>query len=410
VTDRHINAIIQAAGIDAALLDMLIQHGKRQGYLTPGDIIDCIPDAEFDEDLLLALRAEIAEADIPYIEEVERPEQTEEYDENDATLEEFIPRQEQPDLDLEGIDVDDMVKLYMTDAARVPLLTAEEEVELARRIELCRLAQAELAQGEVGPERETQLRRRVEVGRKAREHLIRANARLVISVAKKYIGRGLPFLDLIQEGNIGLMRGIRNFDYRRGFKFSTYATWWIRQAITRALADQGRTIRLPVYMSDAVNRMLREQSRLHQELGRQPSSEELAETLDLPVEKVVQMLKVVKQPISLQTPVGEDEDDVFGDLIEDQGAPNPEETVSEAMMNQDLMSRLDVLPARERQVLELRFGLGNVEPKTLNEVGQVLGITRERARQLEAQALDRLRNPNKERKRRGPRPKQSSSD
>jgi RNA polymerase primary sigma factor len=397
------NAVIQAAGVEAASLDMLIQHGKRQGYLTPGDIIDCIPDAEFDEDLLLALRSEIADADIPYIEEVEQPQQSEEYDEDDTTLEEFIPRQEQPDLDLEGIDVDDMVKLYMTDAARVPLLTAEEEVELARRIELCRLAQAELAQGEMGPEREIQLRRRVEVGRKAREHLIRANARLVISVAKKYLGRGLPFLDLIQEGNIGLMRAIRNFDYRRGFKFSTYATWWIRQAITRALADQGRTIRLPVYMSDAVNRMLREQSRLHQELGRQPSSEELAETLELPVEKVVQMLKVVKQPISLQTPVGENEDDVFGDLIEDLQAPNPEETVSEAMMNQELLSRLDVLPDRERRVLELRYGIGNKEPKTLNEVGQALGITRERARQLEAQALDRLRNPDKERKRRGPR-------
>ncbi len=299
---------------------------------------------------------------------------------------------------LEGVDTDDIVRLYVKEAARVPLLTAEQETILAQRMERGRMAQEELGRGKVGPRRMAELRRLVEDGSAARERLIRANARLVISVAKKYLGRGLPFLDLVQEGNIGLMRAVKKYEYQRGFKFSTYATWWIRQAITRSLADQGRTIRLPVHMGDQVNRMLRKQHELAQELGRKPSLSELAEALEVPVAKVEKMMEVVQQPLSLQAPVGEDEEESLGDFIEDVTSLDPEESAMQALMESDLRERLEELPPRELRVLQLRYGLGDGQPLTLNEVGRRLGITRERARQLESQALRRLRTPGNEEK------------
>jgi RNA polymerase primary sigma factor len=303
--------------------------------------------------------------------------------------------------DLESIDTDDMVRIYLKEAARIPLLTAEEEVLLAQRIERCRQAQQELAESQVPPDRREKLRQLVQDGRTAREHMIRANARLVVSVAKKYIGRGLPFLDLIQEGNIGLMRAIRNYDYKRGFKFSTYATWWIRQAVTRALAEQSRTIRLPVHMSDQVSRMRRVQHELQQKLGRAPTTEDLAEAMGMLPDKVSQIMQMVRQPISLQTPIGEDQEEVLGDMIEDEATPNPEESTLRGVESELLKQGLETLPPRELMVLQLRYGLSGEEPMSLSVVGERMGITRERARQLEAQAIDRLRNPGKERRKRG---------
>ncbi len=387
---------------DDAMVQLLIEHGQREGQLTRSDIFDLVPDAEFDETLLESVLEDITDAGVPYVgviseEDEDLSEDIAVEDETpiDLTSPDLLtgPTETDPDI-LETVDVDDMVRLYIKDAARIPLLTAEEEVQLAKLIEACREAQKEQAKGNVSPERKKELDQIISDGRAARERLIRSNARLVISVAKKYIGRGLPFLDLIQEGNIGLMRAIRNFEYQRGFKFSTYATWWIRQAISRALAEQSRTIRLPVHMSDSVNRMLREQNALQQRLGRLPTVAELANALEVPESKVEQMMKIVKQPLSLQTPVGEEEDEDLGNIIEDINAPNPEETVSDALENEDLRRQISLLPPRERQVLELRYGLiNNAEPLTLNEVGRRMGITRERARQLELQAFQRLRDP-----------------
>ncbi len=237
----------------------------------------------------------------------------------------------------------------------------------------------------------------------AREHLIRANTRLVISVARRYIGRGLPITELIQEGNIGLMRAIRNFDYHRGFKFSTYATWWIRQAITRALADQSRIIRLPAYISDQIGRMRRAQLELQQRLGRAPTNEELAAAMDMPLARIEQMIESNAQPVSLEAPVSEEEEAELGDLLEDVNAPNPEEAVADSMETEEMRRRVDELPVREREIIRMRFGLGDEEPMTLAQIGERMGITRERARQLEIQAVERLRNPAAaRRKRRGP--------
>jgi RNA polymerase primary sigma factor len=235
-------------------------------------------------------------------------------------------------------------------------------------------------------------------GQAAREHLITANSRLVISVAKKYIGRGVPFLDLIQEGNIGLIRAARKFDYRRGHKFSTYATWWIRQAVTRAIADQGRTIRVPVHMGDQINRLIRVSHQLTQELGHDPTSEELAEALEVPVKKAEQMIQVARRPLSLETPTDEDEDSVLGDFIEDADALAPAEAVTQNMLKEQIQDILLTLPPREVRILQLRYGLVDGESYTLEEVGKKLGVTRERVRQIEAQALSRLRHPTHSRK------------
>ncbi len=294
---------------------------------------------------------------------------------------------------LQALDTDDVVGLYLKEAGRVPLLTAEEEVSLAKRMESAVEAQSYLEEhGEALPPDDIyDLKDTVIDGEMAQEHLIRANARLVISVAKKYIGRGVPFLDLIQEGNIGLIRATNKFEYQRGHKFSTYATWWIRQAVSRAVADQGRTIRVPVHMGDQLNRMRRVQLQLLQELGRDPNIEELAQGMETTPDKVENLLEIARRPVSLETPIDDEGDSTFGDFVEDVNSPAPAEEVATHLLHEQLQQALDRLPPREAQILRLRYGLEDGRVYTLEEVGQTIGVTRERVRQLEAQALNRLR-------------------
>jgi RNA polymerase primary sigma factor len=395
--ERNMLDTIDETAIEGSALDLLIRHGRRAGSVSVNEILDLIPEVELDERLFEDVLVALSEAGITYLGSVDTDIQAEESSAADDADSKFEGRQHSVhDLaedDLKDIEVDDGLRLYIREASRIPLLTAKEEKELAQRIERGQLAQQELVRGRVRPAHAEELRSLIQDGWAAREQLIRANARLVISVAKKYIGYGMPFLDLIQEGNIGLMRAAKKFDYRRGFKFSTYATWWIRQAITRSLAEQSRTIRLPVHLGDQINRMLRLQHQLQQELGRAPNNEELAEALGVPLSKVEQMREVVQHPVSLQTPVGEDDDEMLGDFIEDREAPNPEDAAMQTLMTEDLREALSNLPPREMHILQLRFGLVDGEPLTLNEVGRRMGITRERARQLESQALQRLRNP-----------------
>ncbi|MEL7434289.1 MAG: sigma-70 family RNA polymerase sigma factor, partial [Chloroflexota bacterium] len=295
-----------------------------------------------------------------------------------------------------ALDTDDVVGLYLKEAGRVPLLTASEEVALAKRMEAAVWAREKMKEVEESGEElrwseEQSLREVIIDGDRAQEHLIRANARLVISVAKKYIGRGVPFLDLIQEGNIGLIRATNKFEYQRGHKFSTYATWWIRQAVSRAVADQGRTIRVPVHMGDQLNRMRRVQLKLLQELGRDPKIEELAAGMETTPEKVENLLEISRRPVSLETPIDDEGDSTFGDFVEDNNSPAPSDEVATYLLQEQLQEALDKLPAREAQILRLRYGLADGRVYTLEEVGQTIGVTRERVRQLEAQALNRLR-------------------
>ena len=279
------------------------------------------------------------------------------------------------DLDLsvpEGVGIDDPVRMYLKEIGRVPLLTAEEEIELAKRME----------QGD----------------EEAKKKLAEANLRLVVSIAKRYVGRGMLFLDLIQEGNLGLIKAVEKFDYGKGFKFSTYATWWIRQAITRAIADQARTIRIPVHMVETINKLIRVSRQLLQELGRDPTPEEIAAAMEIPVERVREIQKVAQEPVSLETPIGEEEDNHLGDFIEDEDAPAPAEAASYILLKEQLESVLDTLTPREEKVLRLRFGLDDGRSRTLEEVGQEFGVTRERIRQIEAKALRKLRHPSRSRK------------
>jgi RNA polymerase primary sigma factor len=373
----------------------LIDLGRQKSFVTIDDILSLFPEAEQDVDQLEEAFAALISAGIPYIDEtsvVAGP------SEEDLAEEEELDEEIQPELAaddnyLANIDTDDTIGLYLKEVGRVPLLTAEEEVELAQRIERGRLAREELARGNVSPRRRQELQLLIEDGWAAREHLITANSRLVISVAKKYMGRGVPFLDLIQEGNIGLIRAAKKFDYRRGHKFSTYATWWIRQAVTRAIADQGRTIRVPVHMGDQINKLLRVQHQLTQRLGRDPSVEELAVALDVTPQKVENMIQVARRPLSLETPTDDEEDSVLGDFIQDEEATAPDETATYNLLREHLDSVLNGLPPREVRILQLRYGLLDGQAYTLEEVGRKMGVTRERVRQIEAQALSRLRHP-----------------
>jgi RNA polymerase primary sigma factor len=382
----------------------LIELGRQKTYVTIDDILHFFPDAEQDVEQLEEAFAALLSAGIPYVEDETLEEPTEdELEIGAASAKEEEEENERGGKgmsldDLANIDTDDTIGLYLKEVSRVPLLTAEEEVELAQRIERGRMAREELARGNVNSRRRHELRRLIEDGWNAREHLITANSRLVISVAKKYMGRGVPFLDLIQEGNIGLIRATKKFDYRRGHKFSTYATWWIRQAVTRAIADQGRTIRVPVHMGDQINKLLRVQHQLTQRLGREPSVEELAEALDVPPKKVENMIQVARRPLSLETPTDDEEDSVLGDFIEDDEAPPPDETATYNLLREHLEEVLNTLPPREVRILQLRYGLLDGQAYTLEEVGRKMGVTRERVRQIEAQALSRLRHPSIRRK------------
>jgi RNA polymerase primary sigma factor len=291
----------------------------------------------------------------------------------------------------------DPVKDYLKQIGKVPLLNAEQEVELAKRIEAGLFADHKLAEGcgVLRPGQSIDLEWVAEDGRRAKNHLVEANLRLVVSLARRYAGRGMLFLDLIQEGNLGLIRGVEKFDYAKGYKFSTYATWWIRQAITRAMADQARTIRLPVHMVEAVSKLARARRQMLQDLGREPTPEELAAELDMTPEKVIEVQKCGREPISLHTPLGEDGDSEFGDLIEDSEAIQPGEAVSFTLLQEQLHSVLDTLSEREAGVVSMRFGVTDGQPKTLDEIGKVYGVTRERIRQIESKAMSKLRHPSR---------------
>ena len=373
----------------------LIELGRQKSFVTIDDILSFFPEAESDVDQLEETFAALISAGIPYIDEPAAPNPSEEeLAASEEEIEEEVRRTAVADDNyLANIDTDDTIGLYLKEVGRVPLLTAEEEVELAQRIERGRLAREELAKGNVSLRRRSELQILTEDGWRAREHLITANSRLVISVAKKYMGRGVPFLDLIQEGNIGLIRAAKKFDYRRGHKFSTYATWWIRQAVTRAIADQGRTIRVPVHMGDQINKLLRVQHQLTQRLGRDPTVDELAGALEVTPQKVENMIQVARRPLSLETPTDDEEDSVLGDFIQDEEVPAPDETATYNLLREHLESVLNSLPPREVRILQLRYGLLDGQAYTLEEVGRKMGVTRERVRQIEAQALSRLRHP-----------------
>jgi len=397
---NKINMIEDDEEAEFSSIARLIEFGHQKSYVTIDDILRFFPDAEQDVSQLEEAFAALMNASIPFVEDDET--QHEPTDEEIAKSEEKeIGEEISPEVlvdDLKHIDTDDTIGLYLKEVSRVPLLTAEQEVELAQRIERGRMAREELAKGSVGKTRRTELRKLIEDGWAAREHLITANSRLVISVAKKYMGRGVPFLDLIQEGNIGLIRATKKFDYRRGHKFSTYATWWIRQAVTRAIADQGRTIRVPVHMGDQINKLLRTQHQLTQRLGRDPSVEELADEMDVVPKKVENMIQVSRRPLSLETPTDNEDDSVLGDFIEDDEVPAPDETATYNLLREHLEMVLDMLPPREVRILQLRYGLLDGQSYTLEEVGRKMGVTRERVRQIEAQALSRLRHPSIRRK------------
>ncbi len=376
----------------------LLSLGRKNGFVTFDDILNFFPSAEQDVAQLEEAFAALLSAGIPFIEDATLPgPSAEDVNETEEIDEEKVDQASMEDY-LANIDTSDTIGLYLKEVSRVPLLTAEEEVELAQRIERGRMAREELAKGNVSTRRRTELRAMIEDGWAAREHLITANSRLVISVAKKYMGRGVPFLDLIQEGNIGLIRATKKFDYRRGHKFSTYATWWIRQAVTRAIADQGRTIRVPVHMGDQINKLLRVQHQLTQKLGRGPTVEELAEHLEVPPKKVENMIQVARRPLSLETPTDNEEDSVLGDFIEDEDSPPPDDTATHHLLQDHLVEVMDGLPPREVRILQLRYGILDGQAYTLEEVGRKMGVTRERVRQIEAQALSRLRHPSVRRK------------
>ncbi len=309
---------------------------------------------------------------------------------------------EEEELDLAEISAvehqtaDDTVKMYLKEIGLVPLLTAAEEVALAKAIERGKLAAERLNSGvDLTAEEVEHLKAEIERGQVARQRLIEANLRLVVSIAKKHMGRGLSFLDLIEEGNIGLMKAVEKYDYRRGFKFSTYATWWIRQAISRAIADQARTIRLPAHMGDTITTLLKVSRQLAQKLGHDPSVEEIGEAMGIPAERVRHIMKVSQLPVSLDSPVGEDQDSFLGEFIEDTSVPEPMDAASREMLNIQLREVLKTLPERERKVIELRYGLVDGRPRTLEEISLEFGVTRERIRQIEADALRRLRHPSR---------------
>jgi RNA polymerase primary sigma factor len=377
-------------GKDAETVAVLMEKAYGQGYLLTEDIIEAFPRAEEAGRQLEELFAFLHGAGIDvYEQRADVP----------PDAHKRARRPEEEEFDLSTISTDDTVGLYLKEMARVPLLTTEQEVDLAKRLERGLNAQKKIDKlnGTASFKKRAELQGHVEDGRGAREHLIKANTRLVVSIAKKYIGRGVPFLDLIQEGNLGLMKAVEKFDYRRGYRFSTYATWWIRQTITRAIADQGRTIRVPVHMSDRIRRLYKVARQLEQMYGRKPTPEEIAVELGVEPRKVQWMLKVSWRPLSLERPVGEEEDTEFGAFIEDDTTPTPTQSAYQNLLREKVEEVLTTLTPREARILRLRFGLQNGRSYTLEEVGQKFGLTRERIRQIEGKALRRLRHPRRAR-------------
>src|SRR5680860_18658 len=365
----------------------LVALGRRQGFVTSEDVDEALEALALESRLQGALRRVLSAEGIEVV--ASRRDGTIILDE--------LPRE----IDLAvAAATSDPVRQYLREIGRVPLLSAEEEVDLAKRIEAGIVA-TELLEHHLRRMDETwrvQLRRIERTGQLSKRRLVEANLRLVVSIAKRYVGRGMLFLDLIQEGNLGLIRAVEKFDYTKGYKFSTYATWWIRQAITRAIADQARTIRIPVHMVETINKLIRVSRQLLQELGREPAPEEIATVMDIPVERVREIMKIAQEPVSLETPIGEEEDSHLGDFIPDEDAPAPAEAASFILLKEQLEEVLDTLTPREEKVLRLRFGLDDGRTRTLEEVGQEFGVTRERIRQIEAKALRKLRHPSRSKK------------
>ena len=341
----------------------LIESGKSKGTLTLKEITEQFVDCEIEPEQFDKILDTLNELNIDVIK-----------DSDITDVEPQIQQAEQKiDLTLpEGVTIDDPVRMYLKEIGKVPLLTADEEIELAKRME----------NGD----------------KDAKSKLCEANLRLVVSIAKRYVGRGMLFLDLIQEGNLGLIKAVDKFDYRKGYKFSTYATWWIRQAITRAIADQARTIRIPVHMVETINKLIRVSRQLLQELGREPQPEEIADAMDISVEKVREIMKIAQEPVSLETPIGEEEDSHLGDFLPDEDAPAPAEAAAFTLLKEQLMNVLSTLTPREEKVLKLRFGLEDGRQRTLEEVGKEFNVTRERIRQIEAKALRKLKHPSRSKK------------
>lgn len=354
-----------AASLDA--ISKLLDKGKKTGVLTYNEIMESLQSVDMSPDEIDELYDTFTKRGIDVIDNGNDigPDDDSNLkdDEDDIDIDLSIP---------EGINIDDPVRMYLKEIGRVPLLSADEEIKLAKRME----------DGDL----------------EAQKRLAEANLRLVVSIAKRYVGRGMLFLDLIQEGNLGLIKAVEKFDYNKGYKFSTYATWWIRQAITRAIADQARTIRIPVHMVETINKLIRVSRQLLQSLGREPSPEEIAKEMDVSVDRVREIMKIAQEPVSLETPIGEEEDSHLGDFIEDHDAPAPAEAASFVLLKEQLEDVLDTLTEREEKVLRLRFGLDDGRARTLEEVGQNFGVTRERIRQIEAKALRKLRHPSRSKK------------
>ena len=368
----------------------LITRGKSRGFLTSEEIGSALAQAELAPDSMDAVLRVVTEEGI----DVVAPSAADEPDVEPSTL----SRQQEVAARLSS----DPVRMYLKEIGRVPLLTAEGEVDLSKRIEAGLFASEKLAAGSwSGDATRRELEAIERDGQLANKKLVEANLRLVVSIAKRYVGRGMLFLDLIQEGNLGLIRAVEKFDYTRGFKFSTYATWWIRQAITRSIADQGRTIRIPVHMVEAINKLVRVRRQLLQSLGRDATSEEIGRALELSVDKVEELLKISQEPVSLSLPVGEEDDSSLGDFIEDSDAVVPIEAAAFILLQEQLDSVLHSLNEREKKVIQLRFGLTDGHPRTLEDVGQEFGITRERVRQIETKTLSKLRHPSRSQQLRG---------
>ena len=340
----------------------LLESGKQKGILTFNEVMDTLNEIGVDADQMDKLYGEFEELNIDIVEEVEVPE---DINEEIAQIETVLAS-------TEGINIDDPVRMYLKEIGKVPLLNAEQEIEIAQR----------MADGDLD----------------AKHQLAEANLRLVVSIAKRYVGRGMLFLDLIQEGNLGLIKAVEKFDYRKGYKFSTYATWWIRQAITRAIADQARTIRIPVHMVETINKLIRVNRQLVQELGRDPRPDEIAKEMGISEDKVREILKIAQEPVSLETPIGEEDDSHLGDFIPDDDAPAPADAVAVALLKEQLVEVLNTLTPREAKVLRLRYGLDDGKARTLEEVGKEFNVTRERIRQIEAKALRKLRHPSRSKK------------
>ncbi len=379
------------------IVNAMLAEATDKGYITYDQILEALPEVEDNLMLLETILEEIQSAGIIMYESEEDAEFAASEGSGDGVVDggflQDAPHAA-PLFDLSNVPIDDSVGLYFREMGQQQLLSAEEEVQLAKEIEAGRLADEVIDSDEFIDDEWGEYWRIKEVGDAARAHLIRANTRLVVSIAKKYRGRGLQFLDLIQEGNVGLMKAVEKYDYRRGNRFSTYATWWIRQAVTRALANHGRTIRIPAHLGGRISKLYQVAQELEQDLGRQPSAEEIAEHMDLPADRVRWMLRTSRQPVHLERPVGDESDAELGDFIEDVELPQPAETVAQNMLTEEIGEILDQLTPREARILRLRYGLQDGESRTLKEVGEMFGLSRERIRQLEKEALRKLRHPN----------------